>query len=145
MRIIVDADGCPVKEIIQDIAKKTGLDVLFVMNIAHEYSPEYGSVKFVDKSRERADIVIVNVIESGDLVVTQDYGLAAMVLAKKGHCMNQNGKVFNDMNIELLLHRRHLNREIRNRHKKYTKTNKRTKDDDLNFKESLIRMIKEVL
>lgn len=145
MKIIVDSDGCPVKEIIMNIAKKYEIELLFVMNIAHFFSPLYGEVKYVDKSRERADIVIANIIKKGDLVVTQDYGLAAMILAKHAYCINQNGMIFDNNNIDVLLARRHFNREMRVKHKKYTKVAKRKKEDDIKFEEALNQLLKNVL
>ena len=88
----------------------------------------------VDRSKDRADFYIANQIEKNDIIITQDYGLAAMVLAREGICMNQNGLILSSNNIDYLLSRRHLNQELRRKYKKnFSKFKKRSKKLDQAF------------
>ncbi|MCG8401890.1 MAG: DUF188 domain-containing protein, partial [Firmicutes bacterium] len=80
MRILVDADACPVKEIILKIAKQNNIPVIMAVDTSHEIHDDYSKVITVDKARDSVDIALINLIKPGDLVVTQDYGVAAMAL-----------------------------------------------------------------
>jgi uncharacterized protein YaiI (UPF0178 family) len=99
---------------------------------------DYAEIITVDKGRDVADITLINHTQQGDIVVTQDYGVAAMAIGKKAMAINQNGWSYTDDNIDELLMKRHMNMEIRRKHKKYTKIPKRTKEDDIQFEKFLI-------
>ncbi|WP_430882580.1 YaiI/YqxD family protein [Fusibacter sp. JL216-2] len=146
MKIFIDADGCPVVKNTIRIGIKYGLKLIVVKNHAvhiENTHPEHVEVVTVDKSRDSADYYIANRLSPGDLVVTQDYGLAAMVMSKHGLAINQNGMVYSTSNIDLLLDRRHMNQEMRRKHKKHTsKFKKRTQKDNENFENALIDFIK---
>lgn len=141
MKILVDADGCPVVKQTLKIAKNYQIAVTLVKNHAHHLESDYAEVITVDKSRDWADFKIANLASKGDLVVSQDYGLAAMVLAKGALCINQNGVIITQDNIDRFLERRHQNQEIRKKHKKYTKFKKRDKSQDEAFERALVGLI----
>lgn len=147
MKIFIDADGCPVVKLTMKIAIKNGLQVMVVKNHAvhiENPNPQFVEVATVDTTRDSADYYIANHMSSGDLVITQDYGLAAMVLAKNGYGMSQNGLVFSTFNIDQLLDRRHFNQEMRRKHKKHnSKFKKRTKEDDSKYEAALIDFLKQ--
>ena len=82
MEIYVDADACPVKEIIVREAKKRKIPVTMVIDTSHELSDGYSRIITVDKARDSVDIKLINLVSPGDLVVTQDFGVAAMALGK---------------------------------------------------------------
>ncbi len=107
MKILVDADACPVKEIIVRQAKKRLLDTSHILNDG------YSKVITVDKGRDSVDIRLANLLEAGDIVVTQDFGVAALALGKRAKAMNQNGMVYDDRNMDQLLFERHLGQKIR--------------------------------
>lgn len=113
MRIFIDADGCPVTESAINFAKQHNIECYVVCDTSHEFSFNYASVITVSKGKDSADYKIVNLISPGDIVVTQDYGLAAMCLAKNARAINQNGLIYTDNNIDFLLQSRHISREIR--------------------------------
>jgi uncharacterized protein YaiI (UPF0178 family) len=138
MKILVDADGCPVKDIIIDVARKYNIKVVLVKSICHELHDDYAEIVTVDKGRDMADIALINNTEEGDIVVTQDYGVAAMAIAKKATAINQNGWAYTEDNIDGLLMKRYIGQEIRKNHRKYTKIPRRTKKDDIRFKKLLI-------
>lgn len=144
MKIFVDGDGCPVVDLTIQIAKSYDIDVVVVKNYCHEIYDDYATIITVDKSSDSADYYIVNNATNGDIVVTQDYGLAAMALAKNAVCITQNGLIITSDNINQLLERRHFNREMRRKHNKYTKFKKRDTKSDVCFKKSLSELIENI-
>jgi uncharacterized protein len=82
LKILVDADACPVKKLIVEAAKRHGIPVTMLIDTSHVLDDGYSKVITVDKGRDSADIRLVNLIEPGDLVVTQDFGVAAMSLSR---------------------------------------------------------------
>ncbi|HBT18722.1 MAG TPA: YaiI/YqxD family protein [Clostridiaceae bacterium] len=143
MKIYIDADGCPVvKETIQ-LAKGHELAVVVVKNYAHELQDDYAEIVTVDISRDAADFYIANHMRRGDVLITQDYGLAAMVLSKGCPVLTQQGLLLTEHNILSFLDRRHIHQKMRKTQKIYTKTKKRTLEDDLRFKEALERVLSD--
>ena len=142
LKVIIDGDACPVIYEVESVAKKYDIPVVIVKNYAHVIHSSYSEVISVDVRSENVDFKIVNMTETGDIVVTQDYGLCAMAIAKEAIGINQYGKVINDFNIDLHLNRRDLNKHIRKKHKKYTKFKKRSKKDNQTFKEKFEELIK---
>lgn len=143
MRVIIDGDACPVIKISEKICKNNNVPLIIVKNHAHQIYSRYAEVISVDGRSENADFKIANLTQPGDLVITQDYGLCAMVIAKEGFCINQYGQEINRVNVDLYLHRRDFNLQMRKKHKTYTKFKKRTKKDDQAFKESFEKLIKK--
>ncbi len=141
MKILVDADACPVKEIIVNMAKRKDLPVLMIMDTSHEYNDGYSTTVTVDKARDSADMALVNMVDSGDVVVTQDYGLAAMALSKSAKVLNQNGLVYTNGNIDQLLMDRHMGQKIRRGGGRTKGPRKRTRDDDARFIRSFESML----
>ena len=82
MKILVDADACPVKSIIVNIAKKENIPVIMFFDTSHCYNDGYSLVKTVDKGPDSVDFAIINCIDKGDICITQDYGLAVMAMSK---------------------------------------------------------------
>lgn len=140
MHILVDADACPVKEIIVRVSKQNGIPLYMVCDTSHEINDGYSTVITVDKGRDSVDIALINLINKGDLVVTQDYGVAAMALGKGARAMNQNGVVYSDKNIDRLLFERHLGQKSRRAGKRTSGVKKRSKQDDERF-ESVLKDI----
>lgn len=141
MRILVDADACPVKEIILEEAKKRNIEVYMYFDTSHEYNDDYSTIFIVDKSSDSVDINILNNLNESDLVVTQDYGLASLVLSKNAYVLNQNGLIYTKENIDKLLFERFLGKKNRKAHIKTKNMKKRTKELDVKFRESLIYLI----
>ncbi len=143
MNIYVDADGCPVVNIAIDIAKEYGLGITVVKNYAHVITSDYATIITVDISRDSADYCIVNKMTSGDIVVTQDYGLAAMVLARGGISINQNGYIISQDNIDGMLNTRHINQKLRRQNIHTSKFKKRNSEADVSFDNGFRRLIEE--
>jgi len=140
-RILVDADACPVKSIILRLAKRRGIPVTMVIDTSHELNDGYSTVITVDKGSDSADYAIVNMTACHDIVVTQDYGLAAMVLAKGASALDQNGMIYNGENIDGLLDRRYIGQKIRRGGGRTKGPKKRTREDDARFEAALAEML----
>lgn len=144
MKILVDADACPVKEVILACAKAHGLEVVMVCDVAHTlfYAEEFVTVVTVDQGADSADLAIANRTQAGDICVTQDYGLASLLLAKKATVLHHNGFFYTQENIDRMLFERHLSREMRRQKRsRGGHIRKRTKEDDEKFLRALERAI----
>ncbi len=140
-KILVDADACPVKEIVVRMARRHSIPVVMLIDTSHELHDGYSTVITVDTMRDGVDFALVSRVEPGDVVVTQDYGLAAMVLGKRGRAINQNGLVYSDDNIDGLLMSRHIGQKIRRAGGRTKGPAKRTEADDACFEEAFMRLI----
>ncbi len=141
MRILIDADGCPVVSIAIACAGQRALSVLLICDSAHVFEREGAQTITVSKGADSADFRLVNLIQKGDLVITQDYGLAAMALAKQALVLNQNGMRYTNDNIDALLLARHTARKIRMGGGRLKGPAKRTKDDDDAFAKALCALL----
>ncbi|MGM9966502.1 MULTISPECIES: YaiI/YqxD family protein [unclassified Rummeliibacillus] len=132
-KICIDADGCPVvKEAIQ-IAKEFQLEVIIFCDTSHRFEIEGIKTVIVSKGADAVDFALVNQLQKGDISITQDYGLAAMVLAKGGYVMNQNGLQYTSENIDQLLYSRHINQKIRQAGGRTKGPKKRSKESNERF------------
>lgn len=143
MKIFVDADGCPVVAIAIELAKEFNLEIIIVKNFAHKITDSYAEVVSVDIENDSADFYIVNHLTQGDLVVTQDYGLAALVLAKGAYPINQNGLIYTGDNIDGMLNTRHVHQQLRRAGKHHSNAKKRIKENDDKFRFNFKRYIEE--
>lgn len=141
MQILVDADACPVKQIIVEEAKKRNIPVTMIIDTSHELNDGYSEVITVDKARDSVDIKLINILSSEDIVVTQDYGVAAMALGKGAKAINQNGLIYNDSNIDELLFSRFIGQKLRRAGKSTNTAKKRTKEDDENFRAKFVMLL----
>lgn len=137
MRVLIDADGCPVVDAAVKTAKKHGLEAVLICDTAHEYNRTDARVVTVSKGGDSADFALVNRIEPGDVVVTQDYGLAAMALARKARPLSQDGLVYSAENMDSLLLARHTARKIRMSGGRLRGPRKRTSAQDAAFEAAL--------
>lgn len=133
MKIFVDADACPVKDLIVSLAKKYKLNVYMFLDVSHIYEDGYSTVLTFDKGADSVDFAIVNRISEGDVCITQDYGLATMILAKKAYAIHQNGFEYNSDNIDRMLFERHIGKELRRAGKHGSKNKPRTRENNEKF------------
>lgn len=145
MKILIDADGCPVVGLTVSVAKEYHLEAVIFCDTSHEFHIDAVDTVTVDKGADSADFAIVNRTESGDLVVTQDYGLAAMVLSKKGRALTQNGLEITPDNINALLASRYAAKKARMSKKHLKGPPKRTAEQDKAFERTLRRMVSGLL
>ena len=146
MTIYIDADACPVTRIAEDIARKHGIPVILLCDTNHVLTSDYSTVKVIGAGADAVDFALINLCRRGDIVITQDYGVAALALGKGAWAIHQSGKWFTDDNIDGLLMDRHLAKKARRSGKYHLKgPAKRTEEDDKRFAESFERLIQEAL
>lgn len=135
MQILVDADACPVVGIVEKIAKKHNIPVTLLCDTNHVLQSDYSEVITIGVGADAVDFKLVSICQKGDIVVTQDYGVATMILAKGAYGIHQSGKWYTNENIDQMLMERHLNKKARRssgkNHMKGPK--KRTEEDDERF------------
>ncbi|WP_027397131.1 YaiI/YqxD family protein [Anaerovibrio lipolyticus] len=146
MRIFVDADGCPVVRQTEEVAVKYGVPVTLLCDTNHILKSDYSEVKIIGAGADAVDFALVNLCHEGDVVVTQDYGVAAMTLGKKAYAIHQNGWLYTNENIDRLLMERHITKKARRASGKHhlRGPRKRLEDDDIKFKESLARLLASI-
>ena len=142
MKILLDADGSPVREITEKLCQKYGAKLLMVKNYSQDFSSIYGEIISVDISKEAADIYIANHAKSGDLVITNDKGLSSLGLSKNARVMDFQGNFIDDDNIVAMLESRHFNRKMRER-QVYFNIAKRDNSADDDFYKSLEKFLEE--
>lgn len=143
MRIWVDADACPVVRLVEWAAKRRGIPVTLLCDTNHVLHSDYSEVIVVGAGADAVDFALVNRCRAGDLVVTQDYGVAAMALGKGARGIHQSGKWYTQDNIGGLLMDRHLAHKARRASGKHhlKGPKKRTPADDEAFAASLDRLL----
>ncbi len=143
MKFLIDADACPVTKIVENIAKMNDIELLLVCDTSHIITVDYGEVIVVSKGNDSADFYLVNKVSKGDIVVTGDYGVAAMALAKGGHPIHHSGKWFTSDNIDQMLFERHMSKKARkgSNHYRGKGPKKRTPLDDKRFYESFLSLL----
>lgn len=144
MQIFVDADACPVVRIVEEIAKKYGIQVILLCDTNHVLTSEYNSeVVIVGAGADAVDYKLISLCHKGDIVVSQDYGVAAMALGKGAYAIHQSGKWYTDGNIDQMLMERHLNKKARRSSgKNHLKgPRKRTSEDDDRFAQSFEKLL----
>lgn len=145
MKILVDGDACPVIDQTIEIAKHYGIETVIFCDTAHCISRENIRVVIVSEGSDAVDFRIINEINHSDILVTQDYGLAAMALARGAYPIHQNGFVYSNGNMDQLLFQRHLGKEVRKRGGRTKGPSKRTKELDKAYKKALINLIEKLL
>ena len=147
MKIFVDADACPVVRIVEKVAKKQNTEVYLLCDTNHVLQSDYSEVKIIGAGADAVDVALINLAKRGDIVVTQDYGVAAMALGKGCFCIHQSGRWYTNENIDQLLMERHMAKEARRASSKHhlKGPRKRTKEDDERFEESFQKLVFKAL
>ena len=147
MKILVDADACPVVPQIESIARKHHVPVILFCDTHHILHSTYSDVRTIGAGADAVDFALVNLCQAGDIVITQDYGLAAMVLSKHAYAMHSSGLQYTDENIGRLLEERHMVKELRrsSRNSNLRGVKNLMKKNDGGFKAVLSKLIQEAL
>ena len=141
MELFIDADGCPVTNIAVALAKKHGIPCTLLCDTAHEMQRDGAKTITVSKGADSVDFALVNLVKPGDLVVTQDYGLAAMCLSRGAVPIHQDGMVYTNENIDSLLFFRAAAKKVRNAGGRLKGPSRRTKEQDRAFEATLSRLL----
>ncbi len=127
MRILVDADACPVVEQVESVARWHRVPVTLLCDTNHVLVSDYSNVMVVSAGKDAVDYVLANICQAGDVVVTQDRGVAAMALGKSAFAIHQDGWQYVD-NIKT---KRSSIQRLNWRH--FHKARKRTEEDNDTF------------
>ena len=143
MTIWVDADGCPVVRQTEQVARRQDVRVVLMCDTNHVLHSETSEIVVVGAGADAVGFALINRCQKGDLVVTQDYGVAAMVLARGCAAIHQSGMWYTEDNIDGMLFQRHNSRKARRATGKHhlRGPKKRTAEDDQTFAESLERLV----
>ena len=143
MQIFVDADACPVVGIVEEIAEKYNIPTTLLCDTNHILYSDYSEVIVVGAGADAVDYKLISICHKGDVVVTQDYGVAAMALGKGAYAIHQSGKWYTNENIDQMLMERHLARKARmgkgKHHLKGPK--KRTREEDEAFEKAFADLL----
>ena len=141
MTILIDADGCPVVNIAIKIAAERKINCVILCDTSHVFERAGVKTITVSKGNDSVDFALVNMVQAGDIVITQDYGLAAMCLARKAIPVSQDGMVYTGDNIDALLLARHTAKKIRMAGGRLKGNAKRTSAQDEAFVRALHNLI----
>lgn len=145
MQILVDADACPVVDIVEKIAKQNHIPCVLLCDTNHVMNSDYSEIKIIGAGADAVDYALINICNKYDVVVSQDYGVAAMALSKGAYAIHQSGKWYTNDNIDQMLMERHMARKARmGKGKHHLKgPSKRTDEEDKRFEEALTRLIEK--
>ena len=141
MKILIDADGCPVVDIALRLCKDHSLPCLLLCDTAHSFTRDGAQTLTFDKGADSVDYALVNRVASGDIVITQDYGLASMCLARNARVLHQDGWEYTSDNIDALLLVRHDSRKFRASGGRMKGMKKRTVLQDQAFETALRQLL----
>ena len=141
MKVLVDADACPVTDIAVSLCRQYSTPCFLLCDTAHEFHRDGAQTLIFDKGADSVDFALVNRVESGDIVVTQDYGLASMCLAKGARVLHQDGWAYTKENIDALLFSRHESGKYRRAGGRTKGPKKREKAQDDAFRNALQQML----
>jgi uncharacterized protein YaiI (UPF0178 family) len=145
MKLIIDADACPrsVLKICLEVGRSYAIPVWTVASFNHEIVSDNHIV--VGNNSQEADLKIINLTLAGDIIVTQDWGLAAMILGRNAYCLSPGGREYREDKIQFLLEEREAKARLRRAGGRTKGPKKRTPDDDRNFLGTLERIIGKAL
>lgn len=145
MRVFVDADACPVVDITVRCCRKENIPCFLLCDTAHELYRDGAQTLVFDKGADSVDFALVNRVSAGDIVVTQDYGLASMCLAKQAAVLHQDGWQYTQDNIGGLLFQRSESRRYRASGGRIKGPSKRTSKQDAQFARALEQLLQTML
>ena len=137
MHVLIDADACPVVRIAVELCRSYQVSCVLLCDTAHRIEHDGATTLTFDKGSDSVDFALANRVASEDLVITQDYGLASMCLARGARVLHQDGWEYTAWNIDALLLQRHDARKVRASGGRTKGPKKRTADHDRAFSEAL--------
>lgn len=141
MRIIVDADSCPGRNVIERAGKEKDIEVIMFIDVNHIIASSYARIVYKDSGYQSVDMAVANEAGPGDIVVTGDLGLSSMALSKKAYVVNNEGYYIDEKNIDELMFKRHIGSELRRMGKKSSNPRKRKPEDNERLYRNLIKLI----
>lgn len=145
MKVLIDADGCPVVDIAIQLCNQFQASCLLLCDTAHTFHRDGAETLVFDKGADSVDFALVNRVTPGDIVITQDYGLASMCLAKQAIILHQDGWQYTKDNIDALLFQRHTARKYRAAGGRFKGPAKRTSQQDQSFYDALNHLLQHTV
>lgn len=145
MKVLVDADGCPVVDITVGLCRRFSVPCILLCDTAHILQRNDAETLVFDKGADSVDFALVNRVASGDIVITQDYGLASMCLARQATILHQDGWQYTQDNIDALLFQRHTARKHRAAGGRFKGPAKRTRQQDRSFSDALEKLLQQTV
>jgi len=141
MKIVVDADACPrpVLQICRELGTEFGIEVWTVANYHHRLVSDHHIM--VDAASQQADLVIFNLAQAGDVVITQDWGLGALVLSRKATALSPGGYLFREETVDFLLEEREMKARWRRSGGRTRGPRPRSPEDDRRFRAALLQAV----
>lgn len=143
MKVLIDADACPVVDITVKLCKEFHIPCLLLCDTAHQMHRDGAETLVFDKGADSVDFALVNRVQPGDIVITQDYGVASMCLAKGARILHQDGWEYTEYNIVGLMEQRHINKKHRLAGGRIKGPSKRTRQQDEAFATSLRALLQQ--
>lgn len=143
MKVLIDADACPVVDIAVRLCREFHRECSLLCDTAHEMHREGADTLVFDKGADSVDLALVNRVCAGDAVITQDYGLASMCLARQARVLHQDGWEYTAYNIDALLFQRHASREYRAAGGRTKGPKKRTATQNQAFEEAFRKLLQQ--
>lgn len=143
MKVLIDADACPVTNITAALCEKNGVHCILLCDTAHVMNRQGAETLIFDKGADSVDFALVNRVLPGDIVITQDYGLASMCLAKKARILHQDGWEYTEDNIQALLFQRHAAKQHRMAGGRTKGPSKRTAAQDKAFEAAFLQLLQQ--
>ena len=141
MKVLIDADACPVVDIAVKLCVKHAIPCLLLCDTAHSMYRDGAETLIFDKGADSVDFALVNRAAPGDIVITQDYGLASMCLGKRVRVLHQDGWEYTEYNIQALLFQRHESGKYRRAGGRVKGPRKRTSQQDKDFEAALQKLL----
>ena len=141
MTVLIDADGCPVVDIAIRLCREVSVPCLLLCDTAHEFHRDGAQTLVFDKGADSVDFALANRVKPGDLVITQDYGLASLCLARGAMVLHQDGWEYTAYNIDALLFSRHEARKFRASGGRTKGPQKRTAKQNADFEAAFRRKL----
>lgn len=141
MRVLIDGDGCPVVDTAVGLCRERKVQCLLMCDTAHEFHREGAQTLTFDKGADSVDFALANRVHAGDLVITQDYGLASMCLARGARVLHQDGWEYTSWNIDALLLQRHEAKKYRLSGGRTKATPKRTEQQNRAFHSAMAQLL----
>lgn len=145
MKVLIDADACPVVDIAIAECKLFGIECVLLCDTAHILHRDGAQTLIFDKGADSVDFALVNRVVPGDIVVTQDYGVASMCLAKKARILHQDGWEYTHDNITGLMEQRHAAKKFRAAGGRTKGPSKRKPEQDTAFASALHKILQQTV
>ena len=141
MKVLIDADACPVADIAVNLCKQFSVPCVLLCDTAHIIYKDGAETLVFDKGSDSVDFALVNRTAPGDIVITQDYGLASMCLGRGVRVLHQDGWEYTLDNISGLMEQRHIAKKHRMSGGRIKGPSKRTKAQDIAFEKAFQQLL----